>query len=139
MRTWEIFFIGWPGDGSKKVKNVKNQSPEGSFLQTGPGGTENALGGWTFFNEDLTWVKDKGRYVLDGISGRYKYYVKLSNGGEVSGFGGRKGIIVSGKFGNQIIDKTKYVNMVFPEFQHYQLTSNKSGWYLKKVKLQMLK
>ena len=151
--TGEIFFIGWPGDGSKEVKDAENSSPEGSFLQTGPGGTEDALGGYTKYlpgellfggGQDLTWIKDKGRYVLDGISGRYKYYVKLSNGGEVSGFGGKKGIIVSGKFGNQIIDKTKYVNMVFPEFQHYTLSSitsgfNKGEWHMKKVKLQMLK
>ena len=113
----EITFVGWPGN-VPLLKNTGKGWP--NFIETGF--TE------TISNRTMLNIPQNKRFVRDGYYGNKNLplYVEIGKTTKTTG-------IVENKTRNRIIDKTKYGDMLFPEFKHFILKLEGYSWILGKA------
>ena len=119
----EIAFVGWPGDNDPSLEKVDFN--KGKFIQTGF--TK------TISNRKLLNIPRNKKFVRDGYYGNKNLPLYVEVGVQIED-GIFNSVIVEGKSRNRIIDKTKYGDMLFPEFEHFILKLDGGDWILGKAR-----
>ena len=73
------------------------------------------------------------KFVRDGYYGNKNLPLYVEVGVQIED-GIFNSVIVEGKSRNRIIDKTKYGDMLFPEFEHFILKLDGGDWILGKAR-----